>query len=34
MLDVAGVAEKNNHGVWLMKDHDLHAMGTMLSSFF
>ena len=22
VLDVAGVAEKNNQGIWLMKDHD------------
>ena len=33
VLDVAGVAEKNNQGIWLMKDHDLHAMGQMLVPF-
>tara|TARA_R110002020_G_scaffold100049_5_gene236962 strand:+ start:624 stop:9569 length:8946 start_codon:yes stop_codon:yes gene_type:complete len=33
MLDVAGVAEKNNQGIWLMKDHDLHAMAQALVLF-
>jgi len=33
VLDVAGVAEKNNQGIWLMKDHDIHAMAQMLVPF-
>ena len=33
MLQLANMAEKNKDGVWLMRDYNLHAMGTMLVPF-